>query len=167
MPSHGTLRMEPHSESYKCKFGSLPPNPHIQSYINIAAARAVDQEFNYNFGSNLSLFGSGRGSNGRGAPVGFIWTDFQLKRSHGDPFRDQNRVAPKLASQNSALVPAAAPGGGQQKSAKVKECCSKTSFLEHAPPITGIRGNPRNPRKWCHDPLLGPSLPHALGVRMT
>ena len=23
---------------------------------------------------------------------------------------------------------------GQQKSAKVKECCSKTSFLEHAPP---------------------------------
>ena len=36
---------------------------------NIAAARAVDREFNYNFGSNLGLFGSGRGSNGRGAPV--------------------------------------------------------------------------------------------------
>ena len=54
--------------------------------------RVVDREFNYNFGSNLGLFGSGRGSNGRGAPVGFIWADFQLKRSHGDPLRDQNRV---------------------------------------------------------------------------
>ena len=49
-------------------------------------------EFNSNFGSNLGLFGSGRGFNGRGAPVGFIGTDFQLKRSHDDPFRDQNRV---------------------------------------------------------------------------
>ena len=57
---------------------------------NIAAARAVDREFNYNFGSNLGLFGSGRGSNGRGAPVGFIWAEFQLKRSHGDPFHAQN-----------------------------------------------------------------------------
>ena len=26
----------------------------------------------------------------RGAPVGFIWAEFQLKRSHGDPFRHQN-----------------------------------------------------------------------------
>ena len=59
---------------------------------NIAAARAVEREFNYNFGSDLGLFGSGSGSNGRGAPVGFIWTDFQLKRSHGDPFRDHNRA---------------------------------------------------------------------------
>ena len=48
-------------------------------------------EFNSNFGSNLSLFGS-RGFNGRGAPTGFIWAEFQLKRSHGDPFREQNRV---------------------------------------------------------------------------
>ena len=59
---------------------------------NIAAARAVDREFNYNFGSNLGLLGSGGGSNGRGAPVGFIWAEFQLKRSHGDLFRDQNCV---------------------------------------------------------------------------
>ena len=44
------------------------------------------------FGSNLGRLGSGRGSNGRDAPIGFIWADFQLKRSHGDPFRDQNRV---------------------------------------------------------------------------
>ena len=64
----------------------------FQDDINIAAARAVDREFNYNVGSNLGLFGSGRGSDRRGAPVGFIWADFQLKRSHGDPFRDQNRV---------------------------------------------------------------------------
>ena len=63
-----------------------PSTPHI------AAASAVDREFNYNFGSNLGLLGSGRGSNGRGAPVGFIWAEFQLKRSHGDPLRDQNRA---------------------------------------------------------------------------
>ena len=59
---------------------------------NIAAARVVDREFNYNFGSNLGLLGSRMGFNGRGAPVGFIWAEFQLKRSHGDPFRDQNRA---------------------------------------------------------------------------
>ena len=47
-------------------------------------------EFNSNFGSNLGLFGSGRGFNGRGAPVGFICTDFQLRRSHGDPFHASN-----------------------------------------------------------------------------
>ena len=50
---------------------------------------------NCNFGSNLGRCGSGGregGSNGRGAPVGFIWTEFQLKRSHGDPFRDKNHV---------------------------------------------------------------------------
>ena len=52
----------------------------------------AQREFNYKFGSNLGRLGSGRGSNGRGAPVGFIWAEFQLKRSHGDPFRDQNRV---------------------------------------------------------------------------
>ena len=52
-------------------------------FVNIAAVREVDREFKYNFGSNLGLFGSGRGSNGRGAPVGFVWAEFQLKRSHG------------------------------------------------------------------------------------
>ena len=57
---------------------------------NIAAARAVDREFNDNFGSNLGLWGSGRGFNGRGAPVGFIWAEFQLKRSHGELFRAPN-----------------------------------------------------------------------------
>ena len=61
-------------------------------HSNIAAAKAVDREFNYKFGSNLGLFDSGRGSNGRGAPVGSIWAEFQLKQSHGDPFRDQNHV---------------------------------------------------------------------------
>ena len=68
--------------------------------INRAAARAVDREFNYKFGSHLGLLGSGRGSNGRGAPIGFIWAEFQLKRSHCDPFRDQNHVC----ETNSSLV---------------------------------------------------------------
>ena len=54
------------------------------------SARAVDREFNYNFGSNLGPWALGRGSNRRGAPVGLIWAEFQLKRSHGDPFLDQN-----------------------------------------------------------------------------
>ena len=62
------------------------------------AARAVDREFNYNCGSNLALLGSGRGSKERGAPIGSIWAEFQLKGSHGDPFRDQNHgfVRPAL-----------------------------------------------------------------------
>ena len=47
-------------------------------------------EFNSNFGSNLGLFGSGRGFNRRGAPIGLIWAEFQLKPSHGDPFHAQN-----------------------------------------------------------------------------
>ena len=59
---------------------------------NIAAARAADREFNYNVSSNLGPLGSERGLNRRGAPVGFIWAEFQLKRSHGEPFRDQNHV---------------------------------------------------------------------------
>ena len=58
----------------------------------MAAAQAVDREFNYNFSSNLGLLGSGGGLNRRAAPVGFIWAEFQLKWSHGDPFRDQNHV---------------------------------------------------------------------------
>ena len=63
---------------------------HLEHHIaNIAAARAVDREFNYNFGSKLGILGSGRGLNGRGAPIGLIWAEFQLKQSHGDPFRDQ------------------------------------------------------------------------------
>ena len=58
-------------------------------YSNIAAARAVDREFNYNFGSNLGLFGCGRGLNGRGAPAGSVWAEFQLKWSRGAPFHAQ------------------------------------------------------------------------------
>ena len=46
----------------------------------------MDREFNYKFGSNLGLLGSGRDLNRRGAPVGFIWAEFQLKQSHDDPF---------------------------------------------------------------------------------
>ena len=60
---------------------------------------AVDREFNYNVGSNRGLFGSGGGLNGRGAPIGFIWAEFQLKRSHGDLFRDQNNVFVRLVSR--------------------------------------------------------------------
>ena len=52
----------------------------------------MDREFNYNVSSSLGLLGSGRGLNRRGAPIGYIWAEFQLKRSHGDPFRDQNHV---------------------------------------------------------------------------
>ena len=51
-----------------------------------------DWEFNYKCGSNRGLLGSGRGLNGSSAPVGLIWAEFQLKRSHGDPFREQNHV---------------------------------------------------------------------------
>ena len=69
---------------------------------------------NSNFGSNLGRFGSGSGSNGRGAPVGFIWADFQLKRSHGDPFRDQNRVfvqpVPTRELQGARKSPLSLPG---------------------------------------------------------
>ena len=38
----------------------------------------------------MAVLGSGRDLNGRGTPVGFIWAEFQLKRSHGDPLRDQS-----------------------------------------------------------------------------
>ena len=47
---------------------------------------------NLYFGSNMAVLGSGRGLNGRGAPIGSIWAEFQLKRSYGDPFRAQNNV---------------------------------------------------------------------------
>ena len=58
----------------------------VAAVKTIAAARAVDREFNYNFGSNLGLFSSGSDFNGRGAPIGFILAKFQLKRSHSDLF---------------------------------------------------------------------------------
>ena len=54
------------------------------------------------FGSNLGCFGSGRGSNGRGAPVGSICTEFQLKRSHGDPFHAQNNRLCATGSNSGA-----------------------------------------------------------------
>ena len=79
--SHGRHSKKPH-------LGNAWVNLNIT--YNIAAARAVDREFNYNFGSNLGLFGVGRGVNRRGAPAGFIWTEFQLERSHGDPFHARN-----------------------------------------------------------------------------
>ena len=47
---------------------------------------------NLDFGSNLGVWGSGRGLKRRGAPAGSIWVEFQLKWSHGDLFRDQNHV---------------------------------------------------------------------------
>ena len=45
---------------------------------------------NLDFNLNVAVLACGRGLKGRGAPIGFIWAEFQLKRSHGDPFRDQN-----------------------------------------------------------------------------
>ena len=59
---------------FKC-LRPMPPTPSLR---------------NLDFGSNMAVLGSGRDLNGRGAPVGSIWAEFQLKRSHGDPFRDQN-----------------------------------------------------------------------------
>ena len=56
----------------------------------LAAAGAVDREFNYNFGSNLGPGGSGSGLKRRGVSAKLILAGFGLKRSHGDPFRDQN-----------------------------------------------------------------------------
>ena len=47
---------------------------------------------NLDVGSNMAVLGSGRDLNGRGAPVGSIWAEFQLKRDHSDPIRDQNHV---------------------------------------------------------------------------
>ena len=64
----------------------------------------MNQEFNYNFGSNLGLFGSGRGFNGRGTHVGFIWAEFQLKRSHVDLSRDQNLVRPVFLGTAQLLL---------------------------------------------------------------
>ena len=55
---------------YKCQSIVGIRNIRNMYQHNVAAARAVDREFNYNFGSDLGLLGSGRGSNGRGAPVG-------------------------------------------------------------------------------------------------
>ena len=55
------------------------------------AAGAVDREFNYNFGSNLGPRGSGSGLNERSVSAKSILAWFGLKRSLGDPFRDQNR----------------------------------------------------------------------------
>ena len=78
------------------KFGATAARAHSLTHLLRTPARLNRYpritDAGDNFGSNLGLFGSGRGSNGRGAPVGFIWTNFQLKRSHGDPFHAQNLV---------------------------------------------------------------------------
>ena len=57
-------------------------------------------EFNYNFGSNLGLFGSGSGVNGRGAPVGFIWAEFQLKQK-----TKHNNTKNTTRNKDNILVP--------------------------------------------------------------
>ena len=62
----------------------------------------MDREFIYNFDSNVGFFGSGRGLNGRGAPVGSIWTEFQLERSHCDPFHDQSHDICATGSNSGA-----------------------------------------------------------------
>ena len=59
--------------------------PHLVFVVRLGSSGEM-----LGFGSDLGWFGSGRGSNGRGAPMGSICTEFQLKRSHGDPFRAQN-----------------------------------------------------------------------------
>ena len=64
----------------KCGCGvvaPMPPTPRLR---------------NLDFGSKMILLGSGRGSERRGAPVGSMLAEFQLKWSHGDPFRGQNHV---------------------------------------------------------------------------
>ena len=50
----------------------------------------------------MAVLGSGRGFNGRGAPVGFIWAEFQLKRSHGGPFHAQNNRFSATGSNSGA-----------------------------------------------------------------
>ena len=57
---------------------------------------------NCNFGSIFGRFGSGRGFNRRGAPIGFVWAEFQLKRSHGDPFHAQNNRLCATGSNSGA-----------------------------------------------------------------
>ena len=54
----------------------------------------------------MGLLGSGRGLNGRGAPVGSILVELQLKWCHGDPFRDQNHgfVRPVLLGTDRLLL---------------------------------------------------------------
>ncbi len=62
---------------------------------NIAAAGAVDREFGdilgfffRNFGPEMGSRRAGRGFKRFLEAVGFILAEFELKRSHGDPIRD-------------------------------------------------------------------------------
>ena len=67
---------------------------HIEDALGVSSPHPLStcREWNYKFGSNFGLFGSGRGFNRRSAPIGSIWAEFQLKWSHGDPFRDPNHA---------------------------------------------------------------------------
>ena len=38
----------------------------------------------------MGVLGSGKGLKRRGAPVGFMWAEFQLELSHSDLFHAQN-----------------------------------------------------------------------------
>ena len=56
--------------------------------------------------SNIGLWGSGRVLKRCGAPVGAILAKFQLKGSHGDPFRDPNHgfVRPVFLGTDQLLL---------------------------------------------------------------
>ena len=60
----------------------------LRAIVSLAHSHPHSQNIAAATGRWLGLFGSGRGSNGRGAPVGFIWAELQLKRSHDNPSRD-------------------------------------------------------------------------------
>ena len=78
------------------------PKRQTQRKILTSNRFPTERPRNLDFGSNIVVLGSGRGSNGRGAPVGFIWTEFQLKRSHGDPFHAQNNRLCATGSNSGA-----------------------------------------------------------------
>ena len=59
-----------------------------KSKLSTASQFPTERLRNLDFGSNIAVFGSGRGLNGRGALVGFIWTEFQFKK---EPWRPISR----------------------------------------------------------------------------
>ena len=62
----------------------------------------------------------GGGFNARDAPVGFIWAEFQLKRSHGDPFHARNSRLRATGSNSGA------PG-----SQEITALTSRTALKQH------------------------------------
>ena len=67
----------------------MPPNLRLQ---------------NLDFGSNICLLSSRRGLKRRVPPIGCILAEFQLKWSHGDLFRDQNRADQLLPGADQSIL---------------------------------------------------------------